>query len=219
MKILNGCSSLAAGALVAVLLLAAPAAAVNLLTNGGFEEPTSVQPGTYSIFNTVPGWTSTLGAGIEIQDHIAGLPFAGQQFLELDSDNNSNALQTVNTVPGGSYLLKFEYSPRPGIAANSNGIRIFFNDVLIDEITGNGQSETVWSSHAYDLTANSSISILAFQAVGISDSYGGYLDNIELEEILRAPGADIPEPSSLLLFASALFVLGVYIRRVPKLLN
>ena len=48
----------------------------NLLVNGNLETPL-VAKGTFTIFNSIPGWTSTSGAGIEIQRSVAGTSFDG----------------------------------------------------------------------------------------------------------------------------------------------
>ncbi|WP_435007336.1 PEP-CTERM sorting domain-containing protein [Tundrisphaera lichenicola] len=165
-------------------------AEAEFIVNGNFEAPVITNP-SYSIFKTIPGWTSTTGAGIEIQNHIAGAPIEGDQFVELDSDNNSNMFQDIATTVGQSYHLSFYYSPRPGISAASNGIKVFWGGSEVTELTGVGQASTDWSLHNFDLTATQGVTRLEFLATGTSDSLGGYLDVVSLNAV--------PEPSSMAL--------------------
>src|SRR5262245_14686497 len=108
----------------ALLCLSASAwAQSNLIINGGFESPI-VPSGTFQAFPNIPGWTLTFGVGIEIQNNVAGAPFAGNQFAELDSFSNSGMQQVVPTSAGQIYTLRFMYSPRPNLPASSNGIEV-----------------------------------------------------------------------------------------------
>src|SRR6185503_8486120 len=92
--------------IAALSLIAQGASAqVNLLINGGFESPVVPSPG-FSIFLQIPGWTTTSGAGIEIQSGgIAGTPFEGNQLVETDSAGNSGFEQIVPTVAGQAHTF------------------------------------------------------------------------------------------------------------------
>ena len=95
----------------------------NLILNGGFETP-DVPTGGWAIYPdaSLTSWTVESGAGLEIQDHAAGDPHGGNQLAELDSNNSSVISQTVSTVGGRSYQLRFWYSPRPNRPAGDNTI-------------------------------------------------------------------------------------------------
>src|SRR3989338_10810726 len=82
----------------------------NLILNGGFETP-DVPTGSWAIYPdaSLTSWTVEDGAGLEIQDHAAGDPHGGNQLAELDSNNSSVISQTVSTVGGRSYQLRFWY--------------------------------------------------------------------------------------------------------------
>ena len=107
----------------------------DLVTNGSFESP-DVPTGSYQIFSNIPGWVTTVGNGIEIQDHVAGDPSedSGNQFVELDSSGNSGMKQTLGTETGKKYLLSFIYSPRPHISENSNLFPLASNQALLPSI-------------------------------------------------------------------------------------
>jgi hypothetical protein len=183
-------------------------ATAGLVTNGSFEAD-AIPSGTFAYLPSITGWTLASGPAIEIQNHVAGSPFDGNQFVELDSSANSGMYQDIATVAGQTYQLSFAYSPRPGVAESSNGIDIRWGglDLGIIKQTGIGHSDTVWSIHTYDLTATSSLTRLEFTATGTSDSYGGYLDAVSVNSV--------PEPASVAMTAMGIgAMLGAYrIRR------
>lgn len=179
------------------------AAGVNLIVNGSFEDP-DVATGQWHVYSAITGWT-TSNAGVEIRDNVAGTAYDGSQFVELDSHSstgvttNSGIYQSVTTTIGQSYLLSFAYSPRIGVASNSNGINILWNGAAITSspITaeGSGLSSHNWTIFEY-IVSGTGLDTLAFEATGLNDSLGGSLDKISL--------SSIPIPSAAFLFAPAL---------------
>jgi hypothetical protein len=218
-------------AAVSVLIATASLAhAATLVQNGSFEvDPapgsaglrngvlfgnlTTSGPG-WDIYSTLPGWTATGGAGIEIQtDNAIGLTDAlfGEHYVELDSNNNSSMRQTLS-LTAGRYLLSFWYSPRAlqGTSqAQTNGISYAIAN-LAGSVTGPGGAYgttvgnwteitgifTVGANSAYDLD---------FAAVGSSDSLGGFIDNVSV--------AAVPVPAAGLLLVGALGGLAALRRR------
>ena len=192
-------------ALLAVLL-SPMAVNADLIVNGGFEDP-DISTGTFDVFGAITGWYVTTGAGIEIQDNIAGSPFEGDQFVELDSYSNSGMAQDVGTSSGLFYELVFAFSARPNVSATSNSIDIFWGGAFLDSITANGVglSDTSWTTYNYTVMATDDLSVLAFRATGTSDSLGGYLDGVSL--------VAVPEPGTLALISLGLLGLGLSRRR------
>lgn len=194
--------------LTAALGVAAPGAQANLIINGGFESP-DIATGTFAILGTIPGWSTTFGAGIEIQDHVAGSPFEGDQHVELDSVGNSGMVQTVvPTVAGTGYRFSFAYSPRPGVSLASNPIDVLVNGVLIDTVSasGIGLTDTSWTIHSYLVSAVGTSTAIEFRATGTSDSLGGYLDDVRFD-------VNVPEPAGVALVLTGLLALALTRRR------
>ena len=161
----------------------------NLILNGGFETP-DVPTGGWAIYPdaSLTSWTVESGAGLEIQDHAAGDPHGGNQLAELDSNNSSVISQTVSTVGGRSYQLRFWYSPRPNRPAGDNTIGAIVqvvsnNSLLVNDIIGAaaaGGSNTSWSEYVYNFVAVDGSTKIKFSDMGTNNSYGGYLDDISL---------------------------------------
>ncbi len=161
---------------------AAPAfAQTNLIVNGSFEQPV-VAPGGAIVVSSIPGWTTTFGSGIEVENNAVGAAFTGIQLVEMDSNDNSGMQQLVPTVAGRSYTLSVEYSPRPGIDVSSNGIEVRINGSVIDTIaqSGIGLSATSWTKFSYQVVASGSSTAVEFRATGTSDSVGGFIDDVRM---------------------------------------
>lgn len=207
-------------AVAATLAVAAPLAAhANLLVNGNFEAETQANA-SWTVLAGLTGWQADATSGVELRNAVAGLAHSGSNFVELDTnrgrfgnstfDNSTNSAiwQTVSTQAGASYELTWFYSPRAGVAANSNDINVFWNGTLLTTSSGSGigQSGNVWNSFSITVTGTGS-DTLRFAAGGNAESLGGGLDSVSL---VAAP---IPEPGSLALLLAGLAAVGFVVRR------
>lgn len=164
----------------------------NLIVNGGFETP-NLAPGTWAVYPDASqtSWVVESGAGLEIQDHAAGTPKEGEQLAELDSNNSSAISQTLATVTGGKYRFTFWYSPRPGVGAGDNGIQaqvkvISAGNLLVDDTIGAaavGAGDTTWVKYTYSFIAESNTTKVMFTDTGVSNSFGGYLDDVSVRAL------------------------------------
>lgn len=200
---------LLAGAAALGLMVSASGAQAGVVFYSTFD---GLQPtGTWSVYPSADGWTAGSGAGIELQNRVAGDPSTSalnDVFVELDSHNNSSMQRTI--ADAGAYTLSFLYSPRPGVSAESNPIGIFLNDVLLSPVgtfTGAGGSNTNWTAYSVNFTTSAN-TVLKFAAGGTNDSLGGYVDNIKLE----TAGA-VPEPATWAMMIMGFASVGAAMRR------
>lgn len=223
-------SRLLAAALVALALPVAASAATVL--NGGFEADagraqdrqafSTLATGTgndsWSVFDSLPGWTRTAGAGIEVQtaNTLTTInPHGGRHYVELDANSNS-AMQQMLTLAAGRYLLSFWYSPRDGRAA-SNGIAYAVGTLVSGSITGPTPAKGtapltrvgLWTevTALFEVKTAGSYA-LSFAATGTSNGYGGFIDDVTVSAV--------PLPAGGVLLAGGLAALAALRRRRAK---
>lgn len=174
-----------------------PATAANLVANGSFEEP-NIPTNSFALFPSIPEWSveysNPFFGAIEIQNNVAGSPFDGNQFTELDAVGQPRLFQDLQTVVGQTYNLQFAFSPRPGVLDNNLSVR--WGDVLLDPISasGIGLTNTQWQVFNYELLATSAITRLSFDnRLETLNGLGTYLDAVSVTAITT-----VPEPNSML---------------------
>ena len=158
----------------------------NKVQNWSFED-NEVQPNRWGVFNSITGWITTRGAGIEVQElnNLFGSGGDGNAWVELDSHNNSTIRQDISTKPETSYQLSFAYSPRPRISSNSNVIGVYWNGELLERIRAKGSEKNNWTTYTYTVAASDlDLTALQFRALGKSDSLGGFIDSVSVREII-----------------------------------
>lgn len=179
---------------------------VNLLANGSFEDVVVENKAGWDIFQSglaglgwFADWVISLGApeiaNIEVQTSSLWTPSDGNQYAELDSDwggpgsndgpdevARTHIYQFVPTIPGETYTLTWDFSPRPRTDVYENDLLAFVNNVVVAENTASGEvnSDTVWESHSYSFVASGDETSIAFEDIGTHDSVGTLLDNVSL---------------------------------------
>ena len=183
-------------ALAATAALIAPLASQAGLVNGNFEA-NAIGAGSWTILPTLTGWTGG-PLGIELRNGVSGTAKAGKHYVELDTTGNSAMWQDVDTDEGQYYFVTGWYSPRAGVAADSNDIQVFWNTTLLGTLSGSGigKSDHDWKAFSFGVFGTAATTDrLRFAAAGRSDSLGGSLDQIALTAV--------PEPGSLALVLAA----------------
>jgi len=183
------------GILVLLGTLSISHAAMNLIVNGSFEEPTAFGPGQWTLYNSIPGWTPVNGQQIEIgYGGVYGVSgYDGNNVMEMDSRGNVVVDQIVGTA-GGSYVLSFLYAQRAGVSPTSGSFEVWWNGSFLASFAPTTTAMALYSTTVTGALLNT----LEFRGTGTSDSYGAILDDVQLF-------AAVPEPSSIV--AGALLLL------------
>ncbi len=193
---------------------------VELLANGTFEVP-EVGSSLWDIFNIdeypnlawAAEWLNPIGAppiaNVELQETgLNGWSATGDgdQWTELDSDWNGHKegpnneagqvaiSQTIDTVPGETYTLTFDFSPRPQTDAAQNKVEVLANDVVFGTVgpLATAGNQTEWTSHTFSFVADANETTVSFRDAGApSDSLGTFVDNASLM-------CEEPEPTATL---------------------
>lgn len=189
------------------------------LTNGDFDTDVGLTGNGWAVFNTIPGWTSYSGAGIEVERGTVVTPHSGPQYVELDSHNNSAMYQQVSLVMGW-YDLVFYYQPRTG-NVNDNGINFGVMDLSsqsvfadsVDATTGTWQGwQMVSTSFEIQSDGDYKLYFAAFGDYGKigGNSLGGFIDTVSLD------ASPVPEPGTFVLMGFGLVGLLGLRRKLQK---
>lgn len=199
-------------AIATAVTLAAPAQAATVVNYSFEDTPGFNGSRNWQVYNSVEGWTTTGGAGIEIQSN-ATLPGIdaqdGDKYVELDShgrSSNSRMTQMVQ-LDAGSYRLGFYYAPRTN-RGNSNGIEYSVGDFLLGQVSGPNGDYAVqeWTHVAATFVVDTGgLFDLSFAATGRQDTLGGLIDTVSLSEV--------PVPASALLLLGGLGAFGAMRRK------
>lgn len=166
-------------------------AETNLIANGGFEAPAlssgswNIIPDTNAALQWLVDWVApqTGGTlGLEIQNNVAGAPHGPVQHVELDGDHPVSIMQSIPTIAGKEYTLKFWTSPRPGTENGDNVLRVSMNGGALgaDVDEGAGGGSTAWTEHTRTFIASGPLANLKFSDLGVDNSLGIYLDDVAL---------------------------------------
>lgn len=185
---------LVGGSILLANLIATPSfAAVNLVSNGGFES--SVIFSQWLTLNagstTLTGWTISSGS-IEILRNTYWQPSEGFQSVDTSGDNSGKIQQTIATSPGTTYRLTFDLAGNPDAGPTVKTLQVGFGGSLQTftfDTTGASVSDMRWSTRSWDFTATSLSSSLSFENIGATP-YGAAIDNISV--------VVVPEPTMIL---------------------
>jgi hypothetical protein len=178
--------------------------AANIVTNPSFELPT-LPIGTWTLNASIPGWSLAYGPSIEVQNHVAGNPFDGNQFVELDSAAESAIFQDLPTIAGAQYFLSFAFSARPGVAVNIMGVSWDGSPVTTVSADGSDLLDTSWTVYTFTVKASAATTRLQFSGLGPSDALGEYVDAVSVETT--------PEPASGMLCLGGLLFAATRYRK------
>ncbi|GAA5218620.1 DUF642 domain-containing protein [Corallincola platygyrae] len=189
-----------------------PSASANLIVNGSFDQFEQQPTRSWSIYQSLVGWETTAGAGIEVGRYSlytgSSVESDNPWVVELDSRNNSAMTQVVDILEASYYELSFSYAARTN-RADDNVVNVSFDpiDSALASFNETKSSQQGWQSVNYEFWLAPGEYSLTFQGGGISNSYGGLIDAVSL--------IDVEAPATPLLAGIALFGL-MLSRRVKR---
>jgi choice-of-anchor C domain-containing protein len=191
-------------------------AGLQLVANGSFENGRNdFSPGTYGIITLSGGDTSsilnwTVGGSI---DYIKTrwIPADGERSLDLNGLNAGSVSQTLTTVIGQQYEVRFWMSANPENDPEVKEMRVYANNLFQDfSFTTGGFSNQnmLWIEKTWNFIASNNSTTLTFQSL-IGGRFGPALDNVSVTAI--------PEPGTLLLACVGTGTMGwLRNRRISK---
>ncbi len=196
-----------------VSLATAGTAQASTVVNGSFEDFDGFSGSrNWQVYNSIDGWSTVSGAGIEIQSNatLGGIDAQnGDKYVELDSHNagsNSKMAQSVE-LHAGSYRFSFYYAPRT-TRTNSNGIEYSIGDFVMGTVTGpNAEYPRLQWTLVTEIFEVDDYGFydLSFAATGREDTLGGLIDNVDISAV--------PLPASAMFLLGGLGLLGATRRR------
>ena len=171
----------------------------NLIQNGSFEQ--IVTPNPWNYIHAIPEWTLESGPNFELQKNLLQTSADGSQYLELDAHplpGSTAVSQTIDTVAGVTYELRFAFARRPGTAVGENALDVDIEDVgsgtALSLLHYSDPGTSGWTYHEATFTATGARTLLRFADAGtLSNTLGTFLDDVS---IIRAPLIDLDVDSN-----------------------
>ncbi|PTL77586.1 DUF642 domain-containing protein [Vitiosangium sp. GDMCC 1.1324] len=144
-----------------------------LVTNGGFEASPLGFSNWVSLFagNTqLTGWT-ILGSGIDVMASSYRSANAGKASIDLNAYDAGGVSQTLSTVPGTGYTVRFAQSGCVGTYVKVSAGSISYNFRV---------NYVGWVSNSFVFNATDSTTVLKFESLSTGVSCGPQLDSVSV---------------------------------------
>ena len=182
-------------AATALALVPTPASAVELIVNGGFENPTVANPCCTTVPPApLPGWTVSPNVNVvngTFSSTAGNLAEEGAQYLDLVGEGGTGAIsQTFATVAGQVYTLSFIFSHNL-FSGTPSASASFSVDGLVGSVFHNSgsTSDLDWLIFSGNFLADNSSATLNFTNLTGGINEGVLLDAISVQ-------AAVPEPAT-----------------------
>lgn len=151
----------------------------NLLKNGSFEEPVIAGPWSPSaltdwVVTKVGDSSPTLAEiwrGLSPSSNLA-------QHLELDGTEPAKITQTVATIPGATYQLRFDFAARSDASSEADNSVLATADTTV--ITNTATDNTNWTTYGGTFISDNISTEIALADMGTPNTFGTLVDNAVL---------------------------------------
>ncbi len=188
-KILTGGVS----SVVVSLVLSGSAIAAPLNSNGSFE--TGTDPGSYSTLvigdtESIDDWTVSNGS----VDYIGTYWQAsdGTRSLDLSGNEAGAVSQTIDTVVGETYRVRFDLAGNPAGGSTVKTVSVDAGDtpgVYTFDTTGKTLEDMGWETQIFEFTATTETTTLTFSSLN-EDFWGPALDNVNVVQVVMLTNKD-----------------------------
>ncbi len=192
---------LATAAALAIASAATPAnAAVNLISNGGFES----NGGAFS--NTIDNWDTGFDGWFASPLYFGNTVYEGSFFASTGCVSHYCSLsQSFATISGASYNLSFAFNPGPLAEPDQGNTLVQIDGNTLVDIIGGAQG---WSVYNASFTATGPSTTLTFS--GFQNPAWNGVDDVSVF------AAAVPEPATWALMIVGFGIVGGSLRRQRK---
>lgn len=159
------------------------------VVNGGFEDVGSDAGPNFDPEN-VEGWSVFNFADdaeprvIQVNEFQSDeIPIEGENYLSINSDDSliDQVFQDIETTPGQTYYVTFDYRTDPDSSADPDQLRVRWNDAWAATFVGTSE----WQSVGILLDADSDLTRLTFREAGedTGDGAGVHIDDLQIFSI------------------------------------
>lgn len=182
-------------------------ASANIVVNGSFEAQTNIALNSFQTFTSgLTGWS--IYGSVDVVGTNYWTASEGNYSLDLNGNSMGVIYQTLNTVAGQQYQLRFDLAGNP---EGGSSVKVAMQNVgganpefLFFDAAGNSKSNMGWETQVYNFVAQGSQTLLQFTSL-TPGAYGPALDNISVSAV--------PEPGEWALMLSGLGLMGYIARR------
>ena len=158
----------------------------DLIFQADFED-VDVEDGKFGFFREVSGLTAS-GVPVEVQNNVSSVGPASQGNQHLELDGISGVATNIATTGTDELLLKFDYSPRPGVSLSGNSIEVWWDGNLLETVSRDGESFETTNFREFEVNLSvgeESETSLEFRSNDPTDNLGlgGLLDNIRVYQL------------------------------------
>ena len=164
----------------------------DLITNGSFENGVAIAPAAFissvsAGSGSIADWNITSGN----IDYIESLWQAsdGTRSLDMSGGNWGTVSQTIQTVPGHRYRVRFDLAGNPSGGPTQKSLRVTAADEqqMYDfDSSGRSTNDMGWTAHTFEFTAKDATTNIYFVSL-INGSFGPALDNVRAFDLGPPP--------------------------------
>ncbi len=158
----------------------------NLLENPSFEEPVVTKSRGWDLVDPI-GWIVSLVSNgndsqMELQRGVNGWESSdGDQHTELGVKKAAQIAQSIPTVEGKTYVLSWDYSPRPETDIDENRLSVQVDGEEVATKAEAGLEDVDWSTYTYEFEGTGDEVEVVFADHGTNNGKGVFVDNTSLE--------------------------------------